>query len=260
MALTQDQVKALTAPFRYEDHEFTRGFAYLTEQAVTRRLSQVDPSWEFTITETVRDTTNATVCARLTVCGVTRDGVGMQGIEYVSFTDKATGEKKVSTDALGNPRESGEARKGAATDALKRAARLFGIGLYILDAPKLRMASQDAWETKLDAGSEKAFRQFLSKIGADAPAPANPFADLPQHEPTPEQTAKATPNGWTMEAAQSLVTEAKHKNVSNEELLGVLGVARISEFQPGLSAARKLLADYVKARPAQPAAQEQVAF
>ena len=96
---------------------------------------------------------------------------------------------------------------------------------------------------------------------ADSPVSrnGNHFADLPQHEPTPEQTAKAT-NGWTMEAAQSLVTEAKHKHVTNEELLGVLGVARISEFQPGLSAARKLLADYVKARPAQPAQEEQVVF
>lgn len=253
MALTQEQVQALCAPFAYEDHEFTRGFAYITEQAITRRLDSVDPGWQFAILETVRDTTSASVTGRLTVCGVARDGVGTQSIEYATFKDQSTGERKPSLDMAGNPREAGEVRKGAATDALKRAARLFGVGRYILDAPKLRMASADQWETRLDQASENAFRAYLSKLGrAPAAAPAtNPFEVQP---PAPTTT-------WTREQADSFNTECKAKRVTSDEALAFLGVAKLSEYQPGFSAARKALSDYVKSRPAQPnGAQEQVVF
>ena len=114
MALTPEQLRILQRPFELDDHEFleARGqkLAYLKEDAVTARLEQADPSFTFEIIRLRREA-DQTICeARLTVCGVWRDGVGMQG--------------------------AGEADKGAATDALKRAARLFGVGRYLLNAPK----------------------------------------------------------------------------------------------------------------------------
>jgi hypothetical protein len=104
----------LKRAFPRADHEFTRGFAYLTEESIVNRIEEVDPSWTFDIMQIVHEGNNAICHARLTVKGVTRDGIGMQQI-----MEKA-----------------GEPVKGAATDCLKRCARLFGIGRYLLDAPK----------------------------------------------------------------------------------------------------------------------------
>lgn len=119
MTLTIDDIKVLSKPFQRNEHEFTRGFVYITEEAIAARLDEVDPAWSFEIQHVgIRD--GQGVChARLTVKGVTRENVGMQSIE----TNK-------------DGREMGEAEKGATTDALKRCARLFGIGRYLLSAPK----------------------------------------------------------------------------------------------------------------------------
>jgi hypothetical protein len=248
----------LCAPFAFEDHEFTRGFAYITEQAITRRLDSVDPSWDFIIIETVRDATSASATGRLTVCRVERDGVGTQSIEYSSSTDKTTGEKKPALDATGNPREAGEVRKGAATDALKRAARLFGVGRYILDAPLLRMATTNFGETKLSQDSEKAFRAYLAKCGAPtAPVqPAqtnNPGGADADRELAALMKSPPAANGWTIEQANSFNLERKRLNVTNEEVLNLLGVQSLREYSPGFSAADELLKKYAKSRPAQPA-------
>lgn len=125
--LTKDDVTTLTRHFLPGEHEFVRGFTYITEQAITTRLDEVDPAWTLTILDTHQRNEQIVVTARLTIKGVSRDGVGMQKIERKETTDEKTGEIK--------PFESGEPEKGAATDALKRAARLFGIGRYLLDTP-----------------------------------------------------------------------------------------------------------------------------
>lgn len=125
--LTREDVTALTRHFKPNEHEFVRTYAYITEQAITARLDEVDPAWTLTILDTHQRNEQIIVTARLTIKGVSRDGVGMQKIERKETTDEKTGEIK--------PFESGEPEKGAATDALKRAARLFGIGRYLLDLP-----------------------------------------------------------------------------------------------------------------------------
>lgn len=208
MALTTEDAQILNGLFPFDQHEFNpRGFVYISEQAICARLDQVDPSWHWDIKSVqVRD--NVAVCVgTLTVKGVTREGVGMDKI-------------------LEN---AGEAEKSAATDALKRAARLFGIGRYLLDNPK-----------------EGEFKKWLAaqqnsarKAATELPAPAA--------------------NGWTEDQARSLVTEARQLNVSNDELLALLNVTRISEYAPGFSAARENLKRYAKARPpADPPPQEVV--
>lgn len=128
--LTIEHSNTLKRPFSRADHEFVRSFVYLTEEAICNRIEEVDPAWTFELQRMERNGEQSTVCARLTICGVSREGVGMQ-----QFNEKAP-----------------EAEKGAATDALKRCARLFGIGRYLLDAPKEGTAF-DGWLAKLQKGS-----------------------------------------------------------------------------------------------------------
>lgn len=112
MQLTAQDLTVLRKPFAVKDHEFLRGFTYITESAITTRIEDVDPEWTFEIMHVTTRDTQCIVHARMTIKGVTRDGIGMQVIQ-----------------------SAGEAEKGAATDALKRCARLFGIGRYLLDLP-----------------------------------------------------------------------------------------------------------------------------
>lgn len=123
MPLTHEDLDALKRPFATEEHSFKQKLVYLDEEAVCTRLDEVDPNWEPLIIERgYRPTADGSlvfsVHLRLTVCGVSRDGIGMSDIILTS-----------------NGKESNEAEKSAATDALKRAARLFGVGRYLLGTP-----------------------------------------------------------------------------------------------------------------------------
>lgn len=124
--LTPENVKRLCDFFDTDQHEFRKekGYAdkpdryhvYLTELAITERLDEVDPAWHFEIKGTWRAGDNAVCQVDMIVKGVTRSGIGMAQVLMVKDGSK----------------EANEAEKAAATDALKRAARLFGVGRYLL--------------------------------------------------------------------------------------------------------------------------------
>lgn len=139
MTLTIENLETLRRPFAASDHEWRENkFCYITEEGITTRLEEVDPSWTLDIVNCVTRDNQTIVVVRLTVGGVARDGVGM---------------------AVTN---IGEAEKSAATDALKRAARLFGVGRYLLDAPQDRskfgtwLQSLTSPNAKLAAGQPNA--------------------------------------------------------------------------------------------------------
>jgi len=120
--LTAEQFAILVAPFAPEEHYFLRGFIYLKETPICQRIEDVDLGWEWRVEEIGRfdgKDAMANCVGHLTICGVTRSGVGGQAV----LLDK-------------NDTEIGEVEKGAETDALKRAARKFGIGRYMLECPK----------------------------------------------------------------------------------------------------------------------------
>jgi hypothetical protein len=120
MTLTHEDVQLLTAQFDASDHEERDGRTYIRERAITDRLDAVDPSWTWELLgQPVWRDGSVIQSGRLTVKGVWRDGVGMESVRITK-----TGS------------EANEAEKSAATDALKRAARLFGIGRYLLDLGK----------------------------------------------------------------------------------------------------------------------------
>jgi hypothetical protein len=116
--LTNEHVRTLTDYFPPADHEFLQGRAYITEAAITARIEEVDPSWTFAIMDVQQRDNRIIVQAALSIQDVTRDNIGMAEVRAK------------------DGREVNDAEKAAATDALKRCARLFGVGRYLLTLPK----------------------------------------------------------------------------------------------------------------------------
>lgn len=215
MTLTADHIKVLSKPFQRNEHEFTRGFVYITEEAITARLDEVDPAWGFEIQHVgIRD--GQGVChARLTVKGVTRENVGMQSIE---------------TNSTG--REMGEAEKGATTDALKRCARLFGIGRYLLSAPKENEFNR--WIDEKLKGSKIA--------GSITPAGATFDEQFPPNTtPAPHWTAE--------KAAQDKFFGWANKTyaLGIAAVLEALGVNTITEYMGSKEDALKTIKAWIEA-------------
>lgn len=217
--LTSEHVDRLCKPFPLSEHEFRpEGFAYITEAAITTRLDEIDPNWSLTVKE-LRDrsasaTPTVTVVVALTVCGVTRDGVGSSAVE-------------VGRDGR---RETNEAEKAAATDALRRAARLFGIGRYLLNAPRVQNPADRA-----------AFAQWLANLAGD-PVPPPPKV-LPEIATTNLKQAKEP---WTRNEQASWYTQHTGEGLNGQDLLKALGVSRLGEFTGTLQDAEERLKRYIK--------------
>jgi hypothetical protein len=205
MALTPENLQALKAPFAAHEHEFLRGFTYLNEEAITERIDSIDPSWQFYIRSIVvrpnageggKDIATVTVHGALTICGVTRESTGMA---VVQRTDEKNEEKwdngkKVQTGKKYTG-EANEAEKSATTDALKRSARLFGIGRYLLNL------SDDVKDEGSLARWLKTNQQQPQTPPAELPAPpangngnGNGSGTVQQdtHEPDAEYWTKST--------------------------------------------------------------------
>lgn len=133
MTLTSEHMNALKQPFAPEDHEWLQGNAFIKESPITNRIEDVDPAWSFSVDEIIMDTPElVTVRATLTIHGVSRSNTGSQQRKYKAIYE---GKKKIGEMDHIPENESGEATKSATTDALKRCARLFGVGRYLLDLP-----------------------------------------------------------------------------------------------------------------------------
>jgi hypothetical protein len=118
--LTTDDLKILRKPFPAQYHEFLQGMAYITEAAITVRIEEVDSAWQFFVDSVQRHSGVVVVTARLEIKNTIRTNTGMAQI----------------TMRKDNTQEANEAEKSATTDALKRCARLFGIGRYLLSLPE----------------------------------------------------------------------------------------------------------------------------
>jgi hypothetical protein len=151
--ITREDFAKLAAPFAAKDHEFIRGYIYIEETAICSRIEEVDFSWEWKTVSVTRENDVAVVVGALTINGITRYG---------------TGQQVVQRDAKGGE-SVGEAAKGATTDALKRAARLFGIGRYLLQCPK---------EVKDEGPALNKWLASLSGQNSQRPAPVNTSTDI----------------------------------------------------------------------------------
>lgn len=190
MSLTHDDMKKLKAFFDASDHEFDYNKnAYITEGAITDRIETVDPAWSLSEPKIFwRDGEKGThiceVTVVMTIKGASRGAVG---------------QKEIVLTKNGNA-EANQAAKSAATDALKRAARLFGIGRYLLSLPK-------------DVSDPKTMAKWLSSQNQDPDA-------------WDETNMRAFWNHWTQQT-------------DKDTILSALGVQGLSEWQHSLSAANE---------------------
>lgn len=171
MTLDTSDLQVLKRAFPRANHEFITGYVYLSEEAISNRIEEVDPAWTFEIQRLSREGDQAICCARMTIKGVSREGVGMY---------KATG-------------QSGEPEKSAATDAIKRCARLFGLGRYLLDAPKEGQAF-DRWLA--DQQKTSAIKPSTNGHDPDTVSTEQPSAKvtgLPRPIPPSPASTKPTP-------------------------------------------------------------------
>jgi hypothetical protein len=220
--ITPEQSAQLKDYFPVKSHEFLNGNTYITEEAITNRLDEVDPSWQFKKLDIHRDGTTVTAVYCMVVCGVERDGVGMASVQY-------------GKDKSGNPtdREVNEAEKSAATDALKRCARLFGIGRYILEMGKAvtDYRTLEQWLIQrrgVDTSTGEMSQSNVTPLNsrqegrtADLPVAAGEYTPAPQNGArTPKQALNgngAPPPGQkkdsdTREWTASAVTVRKDRN------------------------------------------------
>jgi hypothetical protein len=217
--MTPDNVKALTAPFEASEHEFLRGMTYLTESAITRRLDEVDPAWSFRISLVEHRADKVVVYAALTVCGVTRESNGMEASSYAKGADHTP------------ENETNYPEKAAVTDALKRCARLFGIGRYILDLPE-------------NVKDMRALETWLNKRSGSTPANVR---QAPVNTPPPAQTAPDG-TGFTPDTAREFVSYYfKKYMLSTESILKGLDIKAFGEWKHTVADAHARLALLIEA-------------
>jgi hypothetical protein len=178
--ITPEQNARLKEYFPVKAHEFLNGATYLSEEAITDRLDEVDPSWEFhRLGEFAYREGFVIATFRMTVCGVSRDGVGMWDLKM---------KKKDGTiiDAV-------DPEKSVSTDALKRAARLFGIGRYILEMGKAvtDYRSLEQWlaqKRRIDASTGEITLVSENGSNSQIKATSNDLAQAAgDYERTPQQ-------------------------------------------------------------------------
>jgi hypothetical protein len=216
MALTKEDLTVLAKPLPVAAHEYLNGNVYITEEDINDRLDAVDPAWEFIIMSIVARGDAITVQGRLIVKGSARDGVGMATVVKTKDGSK----------------EANEAEKSAATDALKRAARMFGIGRYILGMGK----------TVTD---EKSLKLWLAK-NYPATKPSTPGTPPPAAKPDKFDPA-AHGLGWSKEDMTAFWNSwHKENEIAQDVIFRALGVNKLSEWKQSLGDADKRMTEYLK--------------
>jgi len=255
--IAPEEIKRLYTPFKPSEHEVregsTRGrvlwFTYITRQAIIRRLDEVFPGeWTFEILEIRHADGYTNVTARLTIRGMPRE---YNGGNSGSFRDE-------------------NEEKAAVTDAFKRVASMWGIGLYLADAPQIwtegdylsekngrqvvtdyakratrerdALAHVSKWLRSLGIASEKivefpgAVPQEPPPSPAPEPAPGTPEPPAPQEEsPAPKPAPSA--NWPTTQALKDLFAAARanligDETVTNAEISGLVGIAVPFDMRP----------------------------
>lgn len=158
ITMTPLDLQKLAYPFRRPEHEFLQGMVYIRELAITNRLDQVDPYWSFKVNEVIVDGDARIAIATLTVKGITRTNSGGGPVQVESKAG-AMDRYRVADNTV-------NANKSAVTDALKRCARLHGIGRYLLGAPKEGTAF-DKWLNDLRTAAAARFKDASAVTAVD---------------------------------------------------------------------------------------------
>ena len=191
--MTSVDLIALAAPFALPDHEFRKAGAgewlvYMTEGPLIQRLNEVDPCWEIRITENhVLRNTGAPdvveVFGEMIIKGVVRANVGTDAAKTENVYDPPFGQDRKKVGEKFMPPDE-NTTKAATTDLLKRCARSFGVGSYILSCPRLKV--QD------ERGAQTMFKTWYDGMFGTTPQPPKPAAAAPR-KPVEQPAPKAEP-------------------------------------------------------------------
>lgn len=200
--LTPEDIKTLQAPLPLSDHEAREKgtnkdktkkqyLFYINQEGVIPLLNAIDPNWSWDVLNVHFEQHYVSVTGRLTIKGVARDGVGGNSPNGASAP--------VDEDTV----------KGAETDALKRAALRFGVGLYLRSSPmcwvdanlppwegaKVALAEFGAWY-KREYGAQNGNKpQPRQQPTQNAPTPAGGAQTGVPATSRPNDLSGSTPNG-----------------------------------------------------------------
>lgn len=204
MSLTQDDLKILAMPFDEKtigikvqsfskDRTKAMLVAYVQHTDCYSRIEQVDPNWTSEITQVlpIGDTVNVRV--KLTIKGVSRENAG-----------------------------EGDDLKSATSDAIKRAAMLFGVSRYLYDADTVWVPyheQNDRFRTFTYADYKNAARpgQSIAPTGPTLVPPA------PQSGPKPapkaaEKSEEYSPPKTKVELGKAIFDAKKQLSITDEVL------------------------------------------
>jgi hypothetical protein len=202
-SMTSVDLQALSAPFALPDHEFRKAGAgewlvYMTEGPLIQRLNEVDPCWEIRITENhVLRNTDAPdvveVFGEMIIKGVVRANVGTDAAKTENVYDPPYGQDRKKVGEKFMPPDE-HTTKAATTDLLKRCARSFGVGSYILNCPRLKAQDERSAQTM--------FKTWYDGMFVTEPQPPKPAAAAPRTQPA-KPAPKAEPEPEDAEAVKA---------------------------------------------------------
>jgi hypothetical protein len=226
--LTKADIEKLCAPLPLQDHEVkikvaprkddkgemkkSMWLTYIDQTAIIPLILDVDPNYGWQIIDKQRHPGEklCVVTGRLIICEAARDGVGGATPNY----DK-------------DP-YSEDTEKAAETDALKRAAVKFGIGLYTRNLPQIWVDGNlgDGYKAKDAAWAQ--FEAWYRKTYGNGTQRQQPPA-APNVTTLPP-TADSKKAFTTQEAGKKWSLSWADRNVSSEFLLNALQVNKLSEY------------------------------
>ncbi len=110
-------------------------------------------------------------------------------------------------------------------------------------------AGKGTWTGRsVEKATTAAIGRALALAGFGTQFDAEDEGDHLADSPIERKAEPPAPNGWTTAQAGSLVTEARNNGITDDELLTMLRVSRISEYEPGFSAARDNLRKFIAAK------------
>lgn len=252
--ISKEQLAALSAPFPINAHTVREGFknggktkirwfTYIDVREVVKRLDEVFPgAWSTTKPEIIPLSTGIIATIGITINGETRWYSGADDFDV----DFKTGEVQPSADQ----------GKGAVTDAIRRAASLWGVAEYIYSMDlELWTDSYERndWDKQntLKAEALKRFTDWYNRQFSQKSAP-NPFSGgKPATTPPPAQNAPkdnlSANNGtsepaWDAQAWLAVIAICAEKGVTVKD---ALGVDRGSQWTKGYNAAIAAVDAYV---------------
>jgi hypothetical protein len=191
-------IDVLNRPFRQDQIKTRRGRSgtsldYVEGASVIRRLNDAfDHDWSFEVLEHRLTDNEAIVVGRLTALGFSKTQFGCSSI--------------VKSKKDGSPIQLGDDLKSAATDAMKKAASLFGVGLHLWLEDEGRSVAEPA--KKREYGKAQ---------------PAKP-TKAPMTKPTHRISDTYKPDKATEKQINAISAIARSKGITKEEIEKKAGI------------------------------------